>query len=261
MIVMSCNIRYSRAKDGPDAWPLRRELCLRVILSRNPDVVCFQEQTDEQFEWFASRMEGFAFSAPTDTPAGSDPVTAIFWRTDRLRLKSTGAYWLSRTPHVPGSTSWASDCVRMATWARLEVRGAAPEHEVRVVNTHLDHISQRARVHQAEMIAQDGRAYPPGYPQVLTGDFNCDHRNPAVRRLLRSGFRDTYATVHGIADPFGTYHAFRGREYTSRIGKMDWVMVKGDWRVWGAEIVTDSENGRYPSDHFFVLADIASGAS
>jgi endonuclease/exonuclease/phosphatase family metal-dependent hydrolase len=259
MIVMSCNVRYSRANDGPDSWPLRRELCLRVILSRSPDVVCFQELTDEQFEWFSRGMTGFASVGTTDKPAGSDPVNSIFWRADRLRLKSTGAYWLSRTPHVPGSTSWASDCVRMATWARLVIRGGEPEVELRVVNTHLDHISQRARVHQAGMIAHDSSAYPPGYPQVLTGDFNCDHRNPAVVALLRSGFRDTYEAMHGTANPFGTFHAFHGRDYKGPIGKMDWVMVRGDCAVRAAEIVTDSENGRYPSDHFFVSADIAPG--
>jgi endonuclease/exonuclease/phosphatase family metal-dependent hydrolase len=260
MIVMSCNIRYSRAKDGENSWPLRRELCRRVIQSRNPDVVCFQEVTDEQFAWLSPRMEGFVSVGTIDKPASRDPVNSIFYRNDRLSPTSVGAYWLSRTPHVAGSKSWASDCVRMVTWARLaihsEERGAAPRQEVRIVNTHLDHISQRARVHQARMIAQDCAAYPAGYPQVLTGDFNCDCRNPAVRDLLKSRFRDTYQEVHGTADPFGTFHAFQGREHQGRIGKMDWVMVKGDWTVKAAEIVTDSENGRYPSDHFFVLADI-----
>jgi len=37
------------------------------------------------------------------------------------------------------------------------------------------------------------------------------------------------------------------------------VMVRGDCAVRTAEIVTDSENGHYPSDHFFVMADIAPG--
>lgn len=264
MIVLSCNIRYSRARDGENSWPLRRDLCTRVILSRDPDVVCFQEATVEQFEWFSLHLPGFDSVAPTDKPAGGEPVNAIFWRTDRLRLSSTGLYWLSRTPHVPGSKSWASDCVRMAVWVRLAVVGPGPRRagakpELRVVNTHLDHISQRARVHQAGMIAEDCAAYPAAYPQVLTGDFNGDHRNPAVRRLLRSGFRDTYEAVHGTADPFATYHAFRGRDYRGRIGKMDWVMVRGDVRVRAAEVVTDSEAGRYPSDHFFVSADIEPG--
>jgi endonuclease/exonuclease/phosphatase family metal-dependent hydrolase len=127
------------------------------------------------------------------------------------------------------------------------------------VNTHLDHISQRARVHQARMIAQDCSAYPPAYSQVLTGDFNCDHRNPAIAVLLKSGFRDTYEAVHGTANPFGTYHGFHGRDYVDRVGKIDWVMVRGDCAIRTAEIVTDSENGRYPSDHFFVLAVIEPG--
>jgi endonuclease/exonuclease/phosphatase family metal-dependent hydrolase len=259
MIVMSCNVRYSRAKDGPDGWPLRRELCLRVILSRNPDVVCFQELTDEQFAWLSRGMPAFESAGTTDEPAGTDPVTAIFWRTDRLALKSTGTYWLSRTPHVAGSKSWASDCVRMVTWARLAVRNDGAEREVRIVNTHLDHISQRARVHQARMIAQDCAAYPPGYPQVLTGDFNCDRDNPAAKALLKSGFLDTYQAVHGKAAPIGTGHGFHGLDGADRIAKIDWVLMRGNVSVRAAEIVTDSEDGRYPSDHFFVLADVEPG--
>jgi endonuclease/exonuclease/phosphatase family metal-dependent hydrolase len=265
MIVLSCNIRYSRARDGDDSWPLRRDLCLRVILGRSPDVICFQEMTDEQFAWLSPRLKGFAFLAPTDAPAGRDPMNAIFYRTGRFTLIAAGAYWLSRTPHVPGTKSWASNCIRMVNWARLAIHGAesgtALRRELRVVNTHLDHVSQRARVHQARMIARDCSAYPANFPQVLTGDFNCDHRNAAVRTLLRSGFHDTYEAVHDTRDPFPTFHEFHGREYQSQVGKMDWVMVRGGWDVRSADIVTDSENGRYPSDHFFVAADIVPVAS
>lgn len=261
MIVMSCNIRYSRARDGENSWPHRRDLCLRVILGRSSDVICFQEMTDEQFAWFSPRLEGFASLAPTDEPDSQDPVNSIFYRASRFTLRSAGAYWLSRTPHVPGTKSWASDCVRMVNWVRLVDRAGAAASELRVVNTHLDHVSQRARLHQARMIARDCGAYPADFPQVLTGDFNCDHRNPAVAALIACGFRDTYEAVHGQRDPFPTFHAFRGREYVSRVGKMDWVMVRGGWDVRAAEIVTDSENGRYPSDHFFVAADIVPAAA
>jgi endonuclease/exonuclease/phosphatase family metal-dependent hydrolase len=261
VIVMSCNIRYSRAKDGPDSWPLRRELCLRVILSRSPEVICFQELTDEQFAWFSAGLRGYASVGTTDEPAGTDPVDSIFFRADRFSLHSTGAYWLSQTPHVPGTKSWASDCVRMVSWARLRVRRDGAEREVRVVNTHLDHISQRARVHQARMIARDSSAYPPDYPQVLAGDFNCDRGNPAMAALRGAGFRDTWEAAHGAPAPIGTAHEFRGLDGADGRAKIDWVMVKGPWAVRGAEIVTDSEGGRYPSDHFFVLADVEPGTA
>lgn len=254
MIVMSCNIRYSRAEDGPNNWPLRRDLALRVILSRRPDVVCFQEMTAEQHRFLCAGMAGFASVRCADEPAGDEPVNAIFYRSGLLEPVSVGAYWLSRTPHVPGTKSWASACVRMVTWARFR-RGEAGS-ELRIINTHLDHVSQRARVRQASMIARDCAAYPPEYPQVLTGDFNCDHRNPAVRGLMASGFRDTYQLVHGTADPFPTFHAFQGRDFASPDGKIDWVMVRGRLEVSAAEVVTNNEAGRYPSDHFFVTADV-----
>jgi endonuclease/exonuclease/phosphatase family metal-dependent hydrolase len=145
--------------------------------------------------------------------------------------------------------------VRLATWVLLRERGSGALW--RVVNTHLDHVSQRARVGQARVLARDCRVWPDEVCQVLTGDMNCDSRNRAIAVLRRAGFRDTYEAVHGTADPGYTFHRFEGPAFESRTGKMDWVLVRGRARVTAAEVVQDAVEGRYPSDHYFVTADLA----
>jgi endonuclease/exonuclease/phosphatase family metal-dependent hydrolase len=193
----------------------------------------------------------------TDEPVGAHPQNCILYRKDGFAQVSAGGYWLSEDPHVPGSKSWESACIRLANWVRL--REEATVTEFRIVNTHLDHVSQLAREHQAKMIAEDAAAYPHDYPQILTGDMNCDCRNKAIDILKSGGWSDTYGHIHGTEDPGHTYHAFVGSQHESGIGKMDWVFMRGKLRTVDAEIIRDSIDGLFPSDHYFVSAELIAG--
>jgi endonuclease/exonuclease/phosphatase family metal-dependent hydrolase len=167
---------------------------------------------------------------------------------------SAGGFWLSETPHIAGSKSWDSACVRLANWVRLEDRTTGTEF--RVVNTHLDHVSQVAREQQAQLVVEDTLAYPESYAQILTGDMNCDFRNKAVDIFKAGGWIDTYGMVHGTEDPGHTYHDFLGPKYNSVIGKMDWIFTRGQTKVIDAVVIKDYLDERFPSDHYFVNATV-----
>ena len=167
---------------------------------------------------------------------------------------SAGGFWLSETPHIAGSKSWDSECVRLANWVRLKDRTTGIE--LRVVNTHLDHISQVAREQQAQLIVDDTVAYPEDYPQILTGDMNCDFRNKAIDIFKAGGWVDTYGILYGTEDPGYTYHEFLGAKYNSDIGKMDWIFTKGITKVIDAVVIKDCLDERFPSDHYFVSASV-----
>jgi len=254
MRILTCNVRFAAANDGENSWPLRRELCARIIREQDADIICFQEMQADQHAWLNARLEGYAAYAMTDQPAGTNPQNAIYYRQARFAPVSSGGYWLSTTPHVPGTKSWVSDCVRLANWVLLkEVQSGTT---FRVVNTHFDHIGQLAREQQAALIVEDAQAYAPKFPQLLTGDLNCDTRNPAIDVLRSGDWRDTYAAIHGVDDPGPTYHGFQGPAFSSDLGKMDWIMARGQLQVSDAWIVRDSQAGRYPSDHYFVGAEV-----
>jgi endonuclease/exonuclease/phosphatase family metal-dependent hydrolase len=254
MKIVTCNIRYFGASDGDDDWTHRRALCIDVIRARAPQVICFQEMWREQLEDLAPAFPEFARFGMVDEPTSRHPVNAIFYRNDRFRCLSQGGYWLSETPHITGSRSWDSACVRLANWVRLEEVDSG--WDFRVINTHLDHVSQPARESQARLINQDAAAYPVDYPQFLTGDMNCDEGNRAIAIFREGGWWDTYEAVHGTADPGFTYHGFKGPGFESDIGKIDWVFARGTVSVVGAELVTDARGGHFPSDHYFVSAEV-----
>ena len=254
MKILTCNIRTSTADDGENNWEHRRVYCIEVIKAREPDIICFQETKADQFADLKYFFPEFNHYALMDQPAGPNPVNCLFYRSDLYRDITAGGYWLSETPHIPGSKSWDSKCVRLANWIRLENRKTG--FEFRVVNTHLDHVSQPARENQAKLIAEDSAAYPASYPQLLTGDMNCDCTNKAIDIFKAWGWSDTYGAVHGNENPGQTHHAFLGRNHTSAVGKMDWIFMRGAFETSDAEVITDSSDGKFPSDHYFVSATI-----
>ena len=254
MRILTCNVRYSAANDGDNNWEHRKELCVRVVRQQQADLIGCQEMSASQQQAFAAGLAGYAWSGMVDGPQTDTPVNSIFYRAERFRLVSAGGYWLSETPHIPGTRSWESAVARLCNWVWLEERASG--RQLRFVNTHLDHISQLARERQIGMALADAAAYPADFPQILTGDLNCSAGNPALQAILEAGWTDTYQAVHGILNPGNTFHAFLGAAADNTEGKIDWIFVRGRLRVRGAEIIKTEEGGRYPSDHYFVSADM-----
>ena len=259
MKLLTCNIRFSSmgCDSGVRNWKNRCEYCLETMLSRKPDILCLQECHNDQFSDLRSGL-GSDWSAYwiMSFPGGYYPENAIFYRNDYARIVNCGGYWLSETPHIPGSRSWGCGCVRTANYAVLETA----EGTVRIVNTHLDHVSEEAREKQADMLNADAAVWPEELPQILTGDLNCDFGSKALRHLLGGGWRDTYAEATGIRDERFTCHDFIGEAWQGGPGcvngKMDWILARGPVRTRSSEIIKDHDGTLYPSDHYFVGAEL-----
>ncbi|GAF80464.1 unnamed protein product, partial [marine sediment metagenome] len=135
-------------------------------------------------------------------------------------------------------------------------------------NVHLDHRSQRSREKSIQLLTEriHNRTHPD--PVVITGDFNAGEENTAIMYLKGKGalrlddaqvsktpvvFVDSFRQLHADADAVGTSNRFKG----IRSGdKIDYVFVQPDAQVLEAEIIHDSTKGKYPSDHFPVIAKI-----
>ena len=150
MKILTCNVRCFGADDKENGWSYRKDFCAQVIHAQAPHIICFQELWVEQFQDLKPAFSEFESFGMVDTPQGRHPMNAIFYRRETFECISAGGYWLSETPHVAGSSSWESACVRLANWVWLkDVRSGV---EFRVVNTHLDHVSQKARENQARIM-------------------------------------------------------------------------------------------------------------
>lgn len=249
--VMTYNVRYGTADDGPDAWERRRELALRVISNNRPDVIGVQEALRFQLDEIAR-----AFPRLSEVGVGRDDgdeageYSAILYDEDRLELLDSDTFWLSDTPEIVASTSWGNRIPRIVTWARF--RDRRTNLTFYVFNTHWDHESQPSRERSAALLLERIAAREhAGEPVLVTGDFNAGESNPAFLALLDGGLTDTFRALHPDAADAGTFHGFEG----DRSGeKIDAVLASPGWRVREAWIVTLRDGDRYPSDHFPLMA-------
>ena len=254
MNIITCNIRCFGGDDGDDHWVHRKDYCARIIREQHPDLIGFQEMWRQQFDDLLPLFPEYGWYTLADEARSLHPMNTIFYRQDLFQLVSQGGYWLSPTPHVPGSLGWDSACVRLAAWVRLTEKASGSEF--RFVNTHLDHLGQQARENQARIVNEDADAYPSDYPQLLSGDMNCAAGNPAIDTFLTGGWQDTYTEIYGTEDPGPTFHNFQGPDFNGNLGKIDWIFCRGALRATAAKIIRNHDQGRYPSDHYFVTTEV-----
>lgn len=259
LTVMSFNLRYGTADDGPNSWPYRRELVFDVIREVAPDVLGTQEALRFQLDELRASLPGFGeIGVGRDDGDNAGEYAAILYRDDRFEILEHGTFWFSETPEVAGSIGWGARLPRICTWARLRERDS--DRALYVYNVHLDHESQESRENSVELLAERILTRPHPDPVIVTGDFNAGEDNPAMRYLKGEGesrselrLRDSFRIAHPDALEVGTFNAFRG-ETTGP--KIDAVLVSEGWQVDAAAIVRTSHENRYPSDHFPVVATL-----
>ncbi len=250
--VMTYNIRYGTARDGESAWDLRKAALVEVIRSRMPDLLGTQEGLDFQVAFLAENLPEYEWFALGRDPDGAGEHMAVFYRRDRFRRIDGGHFWLSETPDRPGTLSWDSSLNRMATWVRLEDRDSGSE--LLFLNTHLDHRSAWAREQGAALIAARLTELAKDGIAIVVGDFNsAAEASPAYDALTGAGLADAWLSASEQAGPAGTCPGFVPGERPD-VPRIDWILASPTLRVRRCEVLTDTHEGRYPSDHLPVYA-------
>jgi endonuclease/exonuclease/phosphatase family metal-dependent hydrolase len=247
--VMTFNVRVP-VDTGANAWANRRELMVRVIEQQHPDVLGTQELTEEQGEYLAAHLPGYAWFGQGRDGGTRGEHMGVFYRTDRLQLLDSGDFWLSDTPDVPGSRRPGQLYPRMVSWARFRRRdGGGTFH---YFNTHFPYRPEdvRLRLLDAEQIVQRIGSLPPDARVILTGDFNCGP-DTTVHARLTAALRDARMAAVTRSGPDKTFHDFTGKPDQ----RIDWILSRG-FKAIDVRTVTTHEGARYPSDHFPVVAEL-----
>ena len=251
MLVMTFNLRFATPLDGPNEWEQRKDLAVEIIRRQAPDLLATQEGTTAMLRFLEAELTEYR---PLTVPRPVDETCqypTVFYRAGRFTVHESREFWLSQTPEVHRSCSWGSAFPRMVTSGLLQEEGRTDPFYL--INTHLDNVSQEARLRGARMI----RDYftPLGRPLILAGDFNESPDEAVYQELIGEDgpFLDTWRALHAPGEEATTQHYFNGEP---RGGRIDWILVTPGFRVRRVAIITANRDSRYPSDHFPYEAEV-----
>ena len=255
--VASFNIRFGSADDGPDRWELRADKVVETIRDLDADIVGLQEALPFQIRHLLGANPRYAATGVSREDGRIEgEASPILYDRTRFTLADAGTFWLSDTPDEAGTNTWGAACNRVCSWARFVDLESGDAFVI--LNTHWDHVSQPAREKSAELILLRAEQIADGDPFVVTGDMNAAEDNKALAELLGDAgderLLDTYR-VHHPSERAGTFTGFR-TDSDGGDRKIDYVLASQGWRVTDADIDGRKIEGRYPSDHFPVWADL-----
>lgn len=243
-------------------WNTRKDMCGRIIAKQEADIICLQESRDVQVKDILGHLKNFASYGLSHRAPEYYPTNAILYSQDKFDLITCGGFYLSETPHIEGSIGWDSLRPRFANW--IELKEKQTGKVLRVWNTHIDHRGKIAKINQVQMILDAAKVFPADLPQFFVGDFNQNEKTTGILNIKKAGWTDTYEQIHKD-DPWPhTVHQFYGPGYTDFLktqnktpnSRIDWIFTKGPIKTLDAQIVRDHENGKYPSDHYFINATV-----
>ena len=252
MRAMTFNLRFENDFDGINHWVNRRDFLVRTILKYRPHVVGTQEGKPSQLKFLEENLHGYCISAGARCWDDYCQYPTLYFLESHFALLESREFWLSETPEVHMSKSWDSAFPRMMSYAFLKMRQSGRQLWVSV--THLDHISERARIEGTRMIRD--WAFARSAPTLLLGDFN-DCPGSEVHRTLNKPlgpFTDSWQALRKPEDHKSyTHHGFTG---IPAKGRIDWILTTQEFSVLDSAVVRDHQAGRYPSDHFPLWVDL-----
>lgn len=259
--VISFNLKRTMRFHTPNSWYRRRELVARVIEESGAAIVGVQEMLPAMKEDIRRLLADYRIFGWGRTRRQTGEHSAILVHAPDLRATYDETFWLSKHPNKWGSRAYFAMFPRICTVC--EVYSEELGRKIRVFNTHFDHICGPARTLGVHIILDYMHRYNlrEKMPTILMGDLNARPGSKAVKMLTNNlhPYADIHLTsVYSRFDKsriYNSYHAFRGKCKGSR--PIDYIFVSDDFQIEEAYMDTTNMNGRYPSDHFPLVAVLA----
>ena len=261
--VISFNVCYdsevTRKESGFD-WDERLRYIVSLFLFHRCDIVGLQEPFKEQLDDIKEALPQYkCFGVGWEDGGERGSLDAILYRKDRFIALEESSFFLSETPFIP-SIGWDSRFPRGVIWVRLLDKQA--NNTFYVFNTHFDYHGAESRNKSARLLRKQISSIARNEATIITGDFNIfpelgGHKTHSIltSRYLGKKFVDAKDSSqfphHG---PTGTWSGFK--EAGQAGIKPDCILVDDRSKVLIHGVLADNFDGKYPSDHLPVVADI-----
>jgi endonuclease/exonuclease/phosphatase family metal-dependent hydrolase len=255
-IIGTFNIRYDNPRDSGNLWTDRKAYVASLIRFHDFDVFGTQEGLKHQLDDIQQQLPQYErYGIGRDDGQSKGEFSAIFYKKEKFELLKSGDFWLSETPDKPGF-GWDARINRICSWVQLKDKVTSKTFFC--FNVHYDHQGVVARRESSRLLLSKIQSISGKDPVILTGDFNGDHGSEWYQTIANSGIvKDSFREVKYPYVNNGSFQNF-GRNFNAN-QIIDHIFISPHFSVkrWG--VLTDSYSGKFPSDHFPVLAEIQWG--
>jgi endonuclease/exonuclease/phosphatase family metal-dependent hydrolase len=259
--IISFNIRYNTPADSLNPWSYRKNRVASLIKYHKADICGLQEVLKDQLADLERLLPEYKWcGVGRDDGKDAGEFSPIFYNVSLFTLINWGTFWLSETPQKAGSRGWDAALPRIVTWAFLLQKSTGEKFYV--FNTHFDHRGVSARSNSAHLLLDSVKQKSTSYPAMVTGDFNSTDTSQPYRimcgtendsgKILSDALTVSASPHYG---PLSTWDGFHEIEENNRI---DFIFVNNRVKVRSHAILTDRWDGKFPSDHLPVIAEISS---
>ncbi|WP_343253083.1 endonuclease/exonuclease/phosphatase family protein [Ligaoa zhengdingensis] len=266
--IISFNLRADFKHDRANRWDFRKEFATRLIRESGATIIGVQELLPKMRQDVQRLLKNYTvlgWGRYNGTREKGDEHSDIIIKNADADVDFYRTFWLSKKNEDEVSRAYYSFFPRICTVAEVYVKSL--NRTIRVFNTHFDHICGMARVLGVNIILRTmselSREKP--MPTILMGDMNAKPNSKPIR-ILREN-RHSYDNVH-LNDVYAhckdqiknTHHGFHSQGLLSRLidrAPIDYIFVSDEFTILDAYVDRTNENGRFPSDHFPIVATLA----
>lgn len=247
------NSRYDNPRDSGNLWIDRAPVVANLIRFHDFDILGIQEGLKNQLDDINNALPDYArYGKGRDDGKDAGEHSAILFKKNRFKLLKSGDFWLSQTPDVPGKGWDVTCCNRICSWVYLE--DLKTKKQFYAFNVHYDHQAVVARRESSKLMLKKINEIAGSKPVLLTGDFNGGRDSEWYTTIATSG---VLADVYGkVKFPYANNSSSNGFKTPKGQSVIDHIFISKQFTAskWG--ILTDTYYGKFPSDHFPVLAEV-----
>ena len=255
MKVMTFNLRTDFLLDINNRWNKRKEIVYDILNNNDCDIIGVQELNNKMFKDISKEALGYnIIGNPRSLKYFIERNDILVSKKHKILEYST--FWLSEDPEKIGSAIWYSVYPRICTTALIRLNDG---NIVRVYNTHLDFLLSKAREYGLKKIGEymDKQHEKDNYPAIIMGDFNASPTSKAIKNFSEGKYsskkfiavQDHKKEIYNMS----TMSKFKGNKKGLHI---DYIFVTEEFKVLDTEILEYNKNGKYPSDHYPMIAKL-----
>lgn len=257
--VCSFNLKHDTFLNRVNRWNIRRKIVTHVILESGASVIGVQEMTPSMKADLVSNLKNYRIYGTGRSRMGRGEYSAVILQNMNFEVRYYDTFWLSKHPDVIGSRALFSPFPRICTVCEAYCKEWG--RPIRIFNTHFCHLSPPARMLSVRVITEFMHYLnqKEKMPTILMGDMNARPSSRPIRFLSKNmhGYSDVHLSSvfsgEQAKELRNTYHGFRGG---LRGPTLDYIFVSDDIKVIRAYADTSSVGGKYPSDHYPLVAEL-----